>query len=484
MCGSAASRLDASALSPRPRRQHLSPTQAVPCTALLLLLPLLHVLLLLSPASAGSPTRDSCAGPLATLSPAGGTQLPAEHGLSDVGTISFGTLDLGAGGFPVFGVFAPFGQQLNDDETVAGPLALADPRDACSSLDVDSVQGAILLVERGGCSFTDKAAAAAAAGAAAMLLYDNQTGCISMGYRNESETLGLDLPCISITQESGDLLAAIAAEHRQLKFVLAAAKRAVLDPSSLLLWAMAVGTLVGGAIWSGFDHDASSKASPQTADEPRAHIVTEESVTITAKGAIGFMLLATAMLLTIFFLRSEAVFYVLLVLFSLGAFQSTTVALAVVVRAWLPFAARRAVQVPLLGSCQGEEVVAAAPAAACVAVWLAFRSADWAWMLQDFLGICLMLLFIRSLRVSSLCVAALLLGLAFVYDVFFVFLEPLIFGGDSVMVTVRTSPPGMLAQHAPPAYACLRPCKARTRKSYTEAQTMHGGSNHARSWNA
>ena len=42
----------------------------------------------------------------------------------------------------------------------------------------------------------------------------------------------------------------------------------------------------------------------------------------------------------------------------------------------------------------------------------------------------------RTMKISSLRVACVLLPLCFAYDVFWVFIEPLLFGGQSVMVEV------------------------------------------------
>ncbi len=66
---------------------------------------------------------------------------------------------------------------------------------------------AVLLVERGGCDFTQKAAMVQAAGGKAMLLYDNQTGCIGMSYSNESAVEGLQIASISISQVRRDFKA-------------------------------------------------------------------------------------------------------------------------------------------------------------------------------------------------------------------------------------------------------------------------------------
>jgi len=61
----------------------------------------------------------------------------------------------------------------------------------------------------------------------------------------------------------------------------------------------------------------------------------------------------------------------------------------------------------------------------------------WAFLLQDLFGCCLCALFLGVIRLPNLRVATTLLSLAFVYDVFFVFLSPLFFH-ESVMVKVAT----------------------------------------------
>ena len=52
---------------------------------------------------------------------------------------------------------------------------------------------------------------------------------------------------------------------------------------------------------------------------------------------------------------------------------------------------------------------------------------------------CVCVLFVHTLRLPSLRVAALFLGLMFAYDIFMVFVSPLLFHGTSVMVAVATA---------------------------------------------
>lgn len=69
--------------------------------------------------------------------------------------------------------------------------------------------------------------------------------------------------------------------------------------------------------------------------------------------------------------------------------------------------------------------------------WLFVRdTASYAWVLQDIMGICLCILFLTLVRFPNIKVATVLLVLAFLYDIFFVFLSPIFFH-ESVMIKVR-----------------------------------------------
>lgn len=61
------------------------------------------------------------------------------------------------------------------------------------------------------------------------------------------------------------------------------------------------------------------------------------------------------------------------------------------------------------------------------------------WVAQDLMGASICVAFLSLIRLNSIKIATLLLVAAFVYDIFFVFITPYIFDGDSVMITVATS---------------------------------------------
>jgi signal peptide peptidase-like protein 2B len=61
------------------------------------------------------------------------------------------------------------------------------------------------------------------------------------------------------------------------------------------------------------------------------------------------------------------------------------------------------------------------------------------WVTQDIMGACMCITFLGVIQLNNIQVAAILLIVAFVYDIFFVFVTPLLFHGKSVMITVATS---------------------------------------------
>jgi len=87
-------------------------------------------------------------------------------------------------------------------EDITAPLVLAENVSetdslACEAFPADSLEGTIVLVDRGTCSFEEKAGFAQAAGAVAMVVANNEEGVIRM-------TMGAaTLPSVSVTQEDG-----------------------------------------------------------------------------------------------------------------------------------------------------------------------------------------------------------------------------------------------------------------------------------------
>ena len=62
------------------------------------------------------------------------------------------------------------------------------------------------------------------------------------------------------------------------------------------------------------------------------------------------------------------------------------------------------------------------------------------WLIQDVFGLCMCMLFLETIKLNAIKVGAVLLIVAFFYDIFFVFVTPLLTKhGESIMVNVATS---------------------------------------------
>eukprot|EP00978_Attheya_sp_CCMP212_P029027 scaffold101748_cov59-Attheya_sp.AAC.2 len=61
------------------------------------------------------------------------------------------------------------------------------------------------------------------------------------------------------------------------------------------------------------------------------------------------------------------------------------------------------------------------------------------WVTQNVMGACICITFLSVIKLNSIKVATVLLLAAFVYDIFFVFITPYLFDGESIMISVATS---------------------------------------------
>lgn len=71
-----------------------------------------------------------------------------------------------------------FSKELTGEESVSQNIIYADPLRLCSKLktNADEAKGKIVVVERGDCTFVDKARIAQQAGAVAVIVIDNVPG--------------------------------------------------------------------------------------------------------------------------------------------------------------------------------------------------------------------------------------------------------------------------------------------------------------------
>ena len=158
----------------------------------------------------------------------------------------------------------------------------------------------------------------------------------------------------------------------------------------------------------------------------------EEAGELELHSAFLFVVVASAALLLIFYFMS-AMSLLITVLFSFIATISLGATLYPYVDHLTGNRFSHDTEVPLLGPTPTLVFVLAPVCIFTVALWLITKS----WILNNILAISLIVLFLTTIRISSLMVNTVLLVLAFFYDIFWVFCSSAVFGSN-VMVTVAT----------------------------------------------
>mmetsp|Transcript_28552 Transcript_28552/g.68031 ORF Transcript_28552/g.68031 Transcript_28552/m.68031 type:complete len:435 (+) Transcript_28552:302-1606(+) len=334
-----------------------------------------------------------------------------------------------------WGTAAYFGNPIT--ETGTGPLSLelGDPLDGCAPFSGSKSTGGAVLVQRGECPFGDKAQNIENAGAALMLATNNSTGCLIMDVANEdTEGQPPSIWAAAVDMDVGSELRSLLANTSRVS-VNVWAVRPGLDVSSAVLWLTAVLTVVLGSVWSAMDSTGKPRESSGTGGASMQDTVPTQI--LTEKTAALFIVMASAMLLLLFFLAGWFVMLMLVVLFAIISWQSLTVFLSPVIQAISPSTESASLHLPILGSTSVAEFIAGLVSFACTAIWAVFRNSPWAWLLQDLLGVSVCVMFLRTVQLPNLKVAMILLPLAFFYDVFWVFIQPMLTHSASVMVKVR-----------------------------------------------
>lgn len=226
------------------------------------------------------------------------------------------------------------------------------------------------------------------------------------------------------------------------------------NPSMLVTWAIGVVTVITAAFYSSSDerewsyrkvarriaassNDSESGFRYVAIDNRRHHqsdtgtnLPTPTRFEVTTRHALYFLVGASAMLLLLYYTHLHLV---LALLFAIGASAALTQVVATPL--WTAMA-------PTLTSALGDyaiilQVFITLVAPAIGIFWFVERTQPWIWPLQDLLCISLCIVCIEVVQLPSLRVASTLLAAAFVYDVFFVYISPLVFGAN-VMVDVAS----------------------------------------------
>ncbi|RZB54364.1 Signal peptide peptidase-like 2 isoform C [Glycine soja] len=369
------------------------------------------------------------------------------------------------------GVSARFGSVLPDkpDKSVRTPAIFANPIDCCSN-STSKLSGSVALCVRGGCDFTVKAYFAQSGAATAILVINDSQDLFEMVCSNSSEA-NISIPVVMIAKSAGQSLNKSFTSGSKVEILLYAPPRPLVDFSVAFLWLMSVGTIVCASLWSDLTTPEKSderynKLCPKESSnaETAKDDLDKEIVNIDSKGAVIFVIAASTFLVLLFFFMSTWFVWVLIVLFCIGGIEGMhNCIVSLTLRKCQNFG-QKTVSLPLFGEIS---IFSLAVLLFCVAFaifWAATRQESYSWTGQDILcksafisqirnwdlgwfhsglsevlilklGICLMITVLQLARLPNIKVATVLLCCAFVYDIFWVFISPVIFH-ESVMIAV------------------------------------------------
>nr|XP_025875005.1 signal peptide peptidase-like 2B isoform X2 [Vulpes vulpes] len=295
----------------------------------------------------------------------------------------------------------------------------------------------IPLVARGNCTFYEKVRLAQGGGARGLLIVSKETLVPPGGNKTQYEEIGIPVALLSYR----DMLDIFKNFGRAVRAALYAPNEPMLDYNMVIIFVMAVGTVALGGYWAGSRDVKKRYMKHKRDDGPEKQ--EDEAVDVTPVMICVFVVMCCSMLVLLYYFYDQLV-YVIIGIFCLSSSTGLYSCLAPLVQR-LPFGRCRVPDNSLPYFHKRPRVSMLLLALLCLAVsvvWGIFRNEDqWAWVLQDALGVAFCLYMLKTIRLPTFKACTLLLLVLFVYDVFFVFITPFLTkSGNSIMVEVATGP--------------------------------------------
>ncbi|XP_064977577.1 signal peptide peptidase-like 2 [Musa acuminata AAA Group] len=350
----------------------------------------------------------------------------------------------GTQGTSIVGLSARFGTSVPRvaSDAQKNSALLTNPLNCCANL-TSKLTNSVALAKRGDCTFTAKAKVAQLGGAAGLLVINDNEDLYKMVCTENDTSLNLTIPVVMIPKSAGDYLKDTLISGQRVEVLLYSPNRPVVDLSATFLWLMAVGTIVCASLWAEIiageqiddRYNQLTRKDQLNAGAENREESEKEILEINAKGAIIFVIAASVFLLLLFYFMSSWFIWLLIVLFCIGGTEGMHVCLVTLISRFCKDCGQKTVNLPIIGEVLILSVVVLPFCAAFAILWAANQHASYSWIGQDILGICLMITVLQMVRLPNIKVASALLSCAFVYDVFWVFISPLIFH-ESVMIAV------------------------------------------------
>lgn len=356
--------------------------------------------------------------------------------------------------FVVFGYPSDIGRRIPQNWTQPLELELVDPSDGCHGVRSSSIkrtgmltQGRAGVVVRGNCSFVSKARRLEAAGYKAMIMFeDGSDECLYMSGKDEESEGRVGIYAGTITSTAGHIIRDRLTDDLMQGFLSMKQPptSGIFDLSELVLALLAVGTLWIAGLWI----QASIRKAEDGNVEParpcdRASLFSDEAI-LTTPAAASFVFVASSVLLVMYFLLNNYLTFALLGLVTVVAIQATNIVFRAFFNAFAPPLMHRIeIKMPAILKRNTIEIHPSTVLSNFLAAtigfsYFLFRDCHWTWILQDFLAVSFMLVALRTLYLPDIKVASILLISAMLYDVWWVFLQPMVTHTASVMVEVAT----------------------------------------------
>ncbi|KAK4260596.1 hypothetical protein QN277_003689 [Acacia crassicarpa] len=340
------------------------------------------------------------------------------------------------------GVGARFGRTIVSKEKNARHtrLILSDPRDCCSP-PKNKLAGDVIMVDRGNCRFTRKANNAENANASAILIINNQKELYKMVCEPDETDLDIHIPAVMLPQDAGTRLENMLMSTSSVSVQLYSPRRPAVDIAEVFLWLMAVGTILCASYWSAWRARQAVIEQDKVLKDATDEIPSTEGrgvsgvVYINTKTAVLFVVVASCFLFMLYKLMSSWFIEVLVVLFCIGGIEGLQTCLSALLSRWFKHASESYIKVPFFGAISYLTLAISPFCIAFAVLWAVYRSVSFGWIGQDILGIALIIAVLQIVHIPNLKVGAVLLGCAFLYDLFWVFVSTKLFS-ESVMIVV------------------------------------------------
>ncbi|OQU88099.1 hypothetical protein SORBI_3003G400000 [Sorghum bicolor] len=333
------------------------------------------------------------------------------------------------------GISARFGVVLPDaaSDDQKQRAVVPSPKNGCAKSSTQ-LTGSVAVAVRGECTFIEKAKAAEAAGAVAILLVNDEDDLQRMVCSDKDPPPNIGIPVVMVSKSAGDKVQSAIGNGAKVDILMYAPLKPSFDGAIPFLWMMAVGTVACASVWTvavvGEEPTKPGDVSLGGEENPDAEVVELQTQT-----ALVFIVTSSLVLLFLFFFNSVWSAWLLVSLFCLGAVHGMEfVASSLIVRLCQRCREAKA-KLPAIGNVKVVTLVMLPLAFIFALAWVTHQNSPLAWVGQNLMGICMMILVLQVVHMPNIKVATALLVAAFFYDIFWVFISPLFFK-KSVMITV------------------------------------------------